>query len=238
MYLVLSLAVMIQDSIPMSIGLINWLMTYLDLDIRTVVWVEPGSGDTGLCTNVDQLDNLTYDSPWPWHQKCSLSWAWPWWHRTLCQCRSAWWIRFQIHKLNNQFKTEILCISERYGMHFLKVCAKKNNSVSRQIRIYLTVNKDPDQGPVHNNNLHTGIKVSPFSWKSLKVVSNEKEDVSRANQALNMVTLWYFRPVFRIRGSALLTNGSGSCSFRQWPSRSQKKLLFKKYFCLLPIFLM
>ncbi len=96
---------------------LDWLMTHLDLDIRNVVWVDPGSGDTGLCADVDQLDKLTndspwpwltndspwpwltndspwpwltYDSPWPWHQKCSLSWAWPWWHRTLCQCRSAW----------------------------------------------------------------------------------------------------------------------------------------------------
>ncbi len=38
----------------------------------------------------------------------------------------------------------------------------------------------------------------------------------------------------RIRGSMPLTNGSGSCYFRHWPSRCQEKLiLFFYFFCLL-----
>ncbi len=38
----------------------------------------------------------------------------------------------------------------------------------------------------------------------------------------------------RIRGSITLTNGTGSCYFRQWPSRSQQKInFFPKLFCLL-----
>jgi hypothetical protein len=39
----------------------------------------------------------------------------------------------------------------------------------------------------------------------------------------------------RIRGSIPLTNGSvsGSCYFRQWPSRRQQKIIFLKFICLL-----
>ncbi len=39
----------------------------------------------------------------------------------------------------------------------------------------------------------------------------------------------------RIRGSMLLTNGSGSgsCYFRHWPSIHQQKTNLKKFFCLL-----
>ncbi len=47
-----------------------------------------------------------------------------------------------------------------------------------------------------------------------------------------------FQPVFRIilvririRGSIPLTNGSGSFSFRQWPSRCQQKYLLKFFVC-------
>jgi hypothetical protein len=36
-----------------------------------------------------------------------------------------------------------------------------------------------------------------------------------------------------ICGSMPLTNGSGSCSFRHWPSRCQQKTNKKKFFCLL-----
>ncbi len=38
----------------------------------------------------------------------------------------------------------------------------------------------------------------------------------------------------RIRGSMAMTNGSGSCYFRHWPSRFQQKTNFlNKFFCLL-----
>jgi hypothetical protein len=38
----------------------------------------------------------------------------------------------------------------------------------------------------------------------------------------------------RIRGSMPLTNGSGSCYFRQWPSRCQQETnFFSQFFCLL-----
>ncbi len=38
----------------------------------------------------------------------------------------------------------------------------------------------------------------------------------------------------RIRGYMPLTNGSGSCYFRHWPSRCQQKLIFvRKNFCFL-----
>ncbi len=74
-------------------------------------------------------------------------------------------------------------------------------------------------------------------WGAIQgVVFNREQTVRKLPQ---------FSPVFRIRDilvriririleSVPLTNGtgSGSCSFRQWPSRRQKKIFFKKVLCL------
>ncbi len=101
------------------------------------------------------------------------------------------------------------------------------------IRAYNTVNS---MGNGHKVRLKSATLINAFLHSKVQHLSNGNSAYD--NGAIKSATEFRIHDILvwiwiHTRGSMPLTNGSGSCYFRQWPSRRQQKIFFKKYFFLL-----
>ncbi len=93
--------------------------------------------------------------------------------------------------------------------------------------LWLGGEKDPQQGGAHTGNQEQNNRLSCYTICRDLVFFLYK-------QCCESMTFWvWIWILIWIRGSMPLTNGSGSCYFRHWPSRCKQKTNLKKVFLLI-----